>query len=426
MPRMHLPEGEPLRHVPSAKALADAVKARRASLLGAIFLMATSAIGPGFLNQTATFTAKFGAAFAFGILASIVIDIIVQLNIWRMITVTKTPAAQLANKAIPGSGYLLAVAVILGGLVFNVGNIAGAGLGLNAMIGLDPRIGATGSALLAIALFLIKRAGAIVDKVVIVLGLLMIVLTIAVAIVSNPPVGEALRQTVWPDNIDFMAITTIVGGSVGGYITYAGAQRFLDSGHAGVENVKEVTRAAFTGVLVTGVMRYLLFLAVLGVVVSGASIDILSDSASPAAEAFKAAAGQWGMRAFGMVLWAAALTSIIGAAFTSGSFTTVFTKARMSMRTREWITVIFIAVSLAVFLILKTAPNALLVFAGGFNGLVLPVGLTIFMIIGWFRKSIMGGYRYPKILLILGTLVTILTWYMGISSFRPIFELLSS
>ena len=41
---------------------------RRTALLGAMFLMATSAIGPGFITQTATFTVQMGAAFAFAIL----------------------------------------------------------------------------------------------------------------------------------------------------------------------------------------------------------------------------------------------------------------------------------------------------------------------------------------------------------------------
>ncbi len=105
------------------------VQNRRSSLLAAIFLMATSAIGPGFITQTATFTATLGVAFAFGILASILIDFVVQQNIWRVVTLTQMNAAEVANRAIPGSGYLLAVLVIFGGLVFNIGNIAGAGLG---------------------------------------------------------------------------------------------------------------------------------------------------------------------------------------------------------------------------------------------------------------------------------------------------------
>ena len=37
------------------------------------FLMATSAIGPAFLTQTAVFTAQFYASFAFAILISIII-----------------------------------------------------------------------------------------------------------------------------------------------------------------------------------------------------------------------------------------------------------------------------------------------------------------------------------------------------------------
>ncbi|PZQ41133.1 MAG: hypothetical protein DI559_07185, partial [Ectopseudomonas oleovorans] len=197
-----------------AQTTADFARSRRSSLIAAIFLMATSAIGPGFITQTATFTATMGAAFAFGILASILIDFVVQLNVWRIVTLTRMRASDLANAAIPGSGYVLAVLVIFGGLVFNVGNIAGAGLGLNALMGLDPKWGGGLSALVAIGIFLSKRAGIAVDRLIVVLGLLMILLTLFVAIASNPPLGEALRQTVWPDTINFATITTIVGGTV--------------------------------------------------------------------------------------------------------------------------------------------------------------------------------------------------------------------
>ena len=135
-----------------AQTTSDFARSRRSSLIAAIFLMATSAIGPGFITQTATFTATMGAAFAFGILASILIDFVVQLNVWRIVTLTRMRASDLANAAIPGSGYLLAVLVIFGGLVFNVGNIAGAGLGLNALMGLDPKWGGGLSALIAIGI----------------------------------------------------------------------------------------------------------------------------------------------------------------------------------------------------------------------------------------------------------------------------------
>ncbi|GLX16110.1 membrane protein [Pseudomonas straminea] len=402
-----------------AQTTADFARSRRSSLIAAIFLMATSAIGPGFITQTATFTATMGAAFAFGILASILIDFVVQLNVWRIVTLTRMRASDIANAAIPGSGYLLAVLVIFGGLVFNVGNIAGAGLGLNALMGLDPKWGGALSALVAIGIFLSKRAGIAVDRLIVVLGVLMILLTLFVAIASNPPLGDALRQTVWPDEINFAIITTIVGGTVGGYITYAGAHRLLDRGLVGEEHIKEVTKAALSGIAVTGLMRYVLFLAILGVAASGVVIDISGKGANPAAQAFQAAAGELGLRTFGLVLWAAAITSVIGAAYTSMSFITAFMPG-ISERGRNIATVAFIAVSLAIYVALGTAPAALLLFAGGFNGLILPIGLSIFVYVGWRRSDLMGGYHYPRWLLALGALTCLLTWYMAAKSVGPI------
>jgi Mn2+/Fe2+ NRAMP family transporter len=401
------------------------VKSRRSALVAAIFLMATSAIGPGFITQTATFTTKLGAAFAFGILASILIDFVVQLNIWRIVTLTRMRASDVANAAIPGSGHLLAILVIVGGLFFNIGNIGGTGLGLNAIFGLDPKIGGAISAIFAIGIFLSKRAGLAVDRFIVVAGILMIALTLYVAFVSGPPVGDALFQTFLPDTMDFAAITTIVGGTVGGYITYSGAHRLLDRGMVGVENLPAVNRAALTGIAVTGLMRYVLFLAILGVVASGVVIDTSGQGANPAAQAFQAAAGNVGLRLFGIIFWAAAITSVIGAAYTSVSFITVF-KQDISERGRNLATVVFIAISLISYILITTPPAAMLVFVGGLNGLILPIGLSIFLYAAWKRSDLMGGYRYPRWLLGLGVLTCVLTWYMGFKSAGTIFALLGA
>lgn len=407
----------------NAPTTAEYVKSRRSSLISAIFLMATSAIGPGFITQTATFTVTLGAAFAFGILASIVIDFVVQQNIWRVVTLTKTHSSEIANETIPGSGYVLAVLVIFGGLVFNIGNIAGAGLGLNALVGLDPKWGGLISGLLAIYIFSSRKASTFIDRLMIGLGLAMIALTLYVMFVSNPPVGEALKQSVMPDTIDFAMITTIVGGTVGGYICYAGAHRLLDKGTVGIENIHVVSSAATKGILVVGLMRYVLFLAILGVVASGVTIDLSGQAANPASQAFQAAAGNFGLRIFGLILWAAALTSIIGAAYTSMSFLKVF-KTSITERQRNVATIVFITISLIIYLSMGTAPAALLVFAGGFNGLVLPLGLTIFVYIAWRRADLMSGYHYPRWLLWSGMVTCALTWYMAAMSVTAIFNYL--
>ncbi len=397
----------------------DAVVAKgaRGTLLGAIFLMATSAIGPGFITQTTSFTAKLGASFAFAIVVSILIDIALQLNIWRVIGVSGQRAQELGNRVLPGLGVLMAVLLLIGGLVFNVGNISGAGLGTNAMFGMNPRLGGALSALIAIAIFVSKRAGVAIDRIVVVLGLAMIVLTLYVAITSKPPVGAALRNAVAPEQFSFLAITTLVGGTIGGYIVYAGAHRLLDSGVSGPDQVGAITRASVTGIIITGVMRVILFLAILGVVAGGAALDPKNQTAS----AFQNAAGQVGERVFGVILWAAAITSVIGASYTSVTFIT--SRTRTSERMRSLLVIGFIVITGGVFVLIGTPPTTLLVFAGAFNGLLLPVGIGVLLWVAWVRTDLLRGYSYPRWLLIIGTVAWLLTIYLAVNSVGPVINL---
>ena len=246
------------------------------------------------------------------------------------------------------------------------------------------------SALIAIGVFLSRRAGVAMDRIVIVLGFVMVAMTGYVAIVSNPPVGAALRNAVLPSQVDFLAIMTLVGGTVGGYITYAGAHRLVDAEIRGQAHVASITRASVTGVLVTGLMRALLFLAVLGVGSSGVALD----PANPAAAAFKEAAGEIGLRIFGVVLWAAAITSVIGASYTSVSFL-VGASAALARR-RNALVVLFILASAGVYLAAGAAPVPLLIFAGAFNGLILPVGVAVILWVALRRRDLLDGYVYPR------------------------------
>lgn len=415
-PQTSQPHTDPDPGTGTAAAPVGTSRANRSAIVGAIFLMATSAIGPGFITQTATFTVSLGAAFACAIVLSVLVDIAVQMNVWRVIGVSGQRAHELGNSVLPGIGYLLAGLVVLGGLVFNIGNVAGTGLGTNAMFGLDPRIGGALSAALAIGIFLSKKAGVALDRVVILLGLVMIVATLVIAVTSAPPVGDALVNVVLPETFDFVAVTTIIGGTVGGYITYAGAHRLLDSGTTGPENVRDITRSSVVGILVTGVMRVLLFLAILGVVAGG--VTLATDD--PAGSAFQAAAGDIGLRVFGLILWAAAITSVIGAAYTSVSF---MTSSRTSERRRNLITVGFIAVTAAIFVAIQETPVTLLVFAGTFNGLILPIGFGVLLWVAWRRRDLLGGYQYPVWLLVIGVLAWLLTLYLGYNALLALGDL---
>src|SRR5688500_8333828 len=132
---------------------------KNSALLGAAFLMATSAIGPGFLTQTTRFTEELLTSFGFVILVSLLLDIGAQVNIWRIITVSNSRAQDIANNILPGLGVFLAILIGFGGLVFNIGNIGGTGLGLNALTGMDVKLGAVISCFLSLGIFWHREAG---------------------------------------------------------------------------------------------------------------------------------------------------------------------------------------------------------------------------------------------------------------------------
>ena len=370
------------------------------ALLGAAFLMATSAVGPGFLNNTSKFTKDLLASFGFVILLSVILDIFAQLNIWRIIAVSEKRAPDVANETLTGSGYLLAALVALGGLAFNIGNVGGAGLGLNVLFGLDVRICAVISALLAIAIFLFKEAGKALDWFAKILGFVMIVLIIYVVWTANPPFGEALQKTFLPDTIDAYSTVALVGGTVGGYISFAGAHRLLDAGIKGTGSLNEVNKSATVGILITALIRFLLFLASLGVVVAGANID----DKNPSASVFQTAAGAVGYVIFGVVMFCAAITSVVGAAYTSVSFLKTFSP---QIGQYERVVIIaFIVVSTLIFLFVGQ-PAKVLVVVGVLNGFILPVALALILMAAR-KKKIVGAYRHPRWLETGGWLVVLI------------------
>ena len=387
-------------------------------VLGAAFLMATSAVGPGFLTQTTVFTKQLLASFGFVILLSVILDVFAQLNIWRVLTVSGKRGQDVANETIAGSGYVLAALVAFGGLIFNIGNIAGCGLGFNVLFDLPLIYGAVISAGIAILLFAFKEAGKAMDFFVKILGVIMLGLIFYVVFASKPPLGEAAFRTFMPETIDARAIVTLVGGTVGGYITFAGAHRLIDAGVTGTSALSQVNKGAVSGIVLTALIRFMLFLAALGVIALGFTIDTETSAANPAAQIFQSAAGGFGYRIFGIVMWAAAITSVVGAAYTSVSFLKTF-HPKIEAKT-NLVVIAFIIISTILFIPLRGTPVLVLVWGGTFNGFILVIGLALILLAS-NRKKIMGDYAHPLWLQVSGWLVVAIMFGFSVLTLYEIF-----
>jgi Mn2+/Fe2+ NRAMP family transporter len=379
--------------------------------LGAAFLMANSSIGPGFLTQTTVFTQQLLTSFGFVILLSVLLDVGAQLNTWRILTVSELRAQDLANRLLPGLGYGLAGMVILGGFAFNIGNIAGCGLGLNVLTGLSYEQGALISCGVALLLFWVREVGRMLDGFTKILGTVKILLTLGIAFSAHPPVLQALHHTLLPAKVSAAAIVTIVGGTVGGYITFSGAHRLLDAGIKGIDSQPVVTQSAVSGIVISTIMRFVLFLAIVGVLSHGAVLE----ADNPAAGVFRAAAGEVGFRVFGVILWSAAISSVVGAAYTSVSFFKTFHPV-FARHERACISG-FIILSTAIFVLIGK-PTQLLVFAGAVNGLILPIALAI-VLVAAVSPRLMRGYHHPHWMLVAGWVVVAV---MGSLSVRVLWE----
>lgn len=375
--------------------------------------MANSSIGPGFLTQTSVFTQQLLTSFGFVILVSVLLDVGAQLNTWRVLTVSERRAQDLANDLLPGLGFFLSALVILGGFAFNIGNIAGCGLGLNVLTGLSFEQGAIISCLVALILFWIKEVGKMLDGFTRFLGTLKILLTLIIAIAAHPPLLQAVHHTIVPQQFSTAATVTIVGGTVGGYITFSGAHRLLDAGIKGRANLRTVDRSAVSGIVISTVMRFVLFLAIAGVVQKG----IVLDKDNPAATVFASAAGQIGLRIFGVVLWSAAISSVVGAAYTSVSFFKTFHP--LFQKHERWCISLFIVLTTIIFVAVGK-PKQLLLLAGAVNGLILPIALAV-VLIAAANKRLMKGYVHPRWMQAAGWMVVAV---MGCMSVLAVVEMM--
>ena len=238
------------------------------------------------------------------------------------------------------------------------------------------------------------------------LGFVMIALTLYVAVSSRPPVGAAIYHSFIPEKIDVMAVITLVDGTVGVYISFAGAHRLFDAGIKGKENLARVTSSSLSAIIIASTMRILLFMAALGIVVHGGTLD----PANPAASVFERAAGGVGYKIFGIVLWSAAITSVIGSAYTSISFVTSFHS--YLERNRRFIITIFIIISTIIFSLIGKPVNILIV-AGALNGLILPIALSLILLPDT-KHQIVGEYRHPLWMSIVGWIVVVAMSWMGV------------
>lgn len=325
--------------------------------------MATSAVGPGFLTQSATFTATYMGQLAIIMVLVILMDVITKLNVWSIIGVSGKRAPELANEVLPGLGQVVSLLVAFGGLVFNIGNVGGIALALNALFHIPEAAGCMLGGAFAIVLLASKNASGGIDRLAKCLGVLMVLIALVVAVSTRPPVDALLSGFFHLEEPVLLLIPMITILACGGYISFSGAHRLLDAGIYGRDNLSDIRKSVLLGSGVTGVIRLLLFLAAYGVCMAGgnAAREAVIQSSNPAAEVFLQALGDLGFRLFAVILLCASLSTVTGAAYTSVSFLKTLHPA-MKNHSRA-VTILFILLSSGIMAVFGGAARLLVLAA---------------------------------------------------------------
>jgi Mn2+/Fe2+ NRAMP family transporter len=153
-------------------------------------------------------------------------------------------------------------------------------------------------------------------------------------------------------------------------------------------------------------MRILLFLAALGAIYGG----LQPGTENPAAMVFRHSAGMIGYRIFGLVMWSAAITSVVGSAYTTISF--LRTMHPVISAHQRLVLVVFVLISLAIFMWVGQPVN-ILVYAGALNGFILPFSLGM-MLIAVRLSDASQLSRHPRWLSVAGWIVVLATGWMGV------------
>ena len=154
--------------------------------------------------------------------------------------------------------------------------------------------------------------------------------------------------------------------------------------------------------------KVLLFLATLGVISQGLTLD----PANPPASVFKLAAGDLGYKIFGLVMWSAAITSVVGCAYTSVSFIRTFSPTLEKYH--RYLIIGFILFSSFIFSFIGK-PVMVLVVVGALNGLILPIVLGS-LLLAAKKEKIVGAYRHSSFLFYTGWLVFAVMLYMSLQT----------
>ena len=392
----------------------------RRRAFGPGLLVAAAFIGPGTVTTASRAGAGFGFAVAWALVFAVVATIVLQEMSARLGLVTREGLGEalrttFTNRAVRVLATSLVVAAIaFGNAAFQMGNITGAGLGLEALTGVSHRVWAVAVGVSAAAV-LASGVYRVIERVLIAMVVLMSVVFVLTAIIVRPDVGGIVSGMFVPTLPAGSLVTVIalIGTTVVPYNLFLHASAVREKWPASV-SLRDALREAR---LDTGLSVTLGGLVTLAILVTAASCYPLGtnlESAAAMAEQLEPLLGKVAKSFFATGFLAAGLTSAITAPLAAAYATAGALGWDSGLRSWKFrATWALIVVAGTVLALAGYQPVHAIVFAQAANGLLLPV-VAVFLLVVVNRRDLLGDHTNGPTANILGAVVVITAAGLGI------------
>jgi len=389
--------------------------ARKSFSIGPAALVAAAFIGPGTVTTCTLAGANFGYALIWALVFSVIACMLLQEMSARLGVVTQQGLgevlqSQFQNPVLKTAVFaLVAVAIFIGNSAYEGGNIAGAALGLEALL---PDLNFPWPVLIVGLAFVVLFQGryAVLEKALIGLVLLMSLAFISTFIMTKPDMGalfSGLKPQV-PEGA-WLTVIALVGTTVVPYNLFLHASAVKNKWHDAAD-LPQVRKDTVISIGVGG----LISLAVISTAAAaffGQQVTI--NSAADMSVQLEPLLGSWASIAMGIGLFAAGISSSItaplAAAYALAGMLGWSTDGKDMKFKAAWAVVLFsgLALSLSGY-----KPITIIWFAQIANGILLPL-LAAFLLYVMNKSDLLGAYKNTWLHNLLGALVILVTLFLG-------------
>jgi Mn2+/Fe2+ NRAMP family transporter len=393
--------------------------------LGPGVLVAAAFIGPGTITACTIAGVGFGYALLWAMLLSIIATIILQEMSARVGVVTQKGLAEVIREELTVSwirflvmGIILS-AIVIGNTAYEAGNISGATLGLQVLLGFN--YASFYPWVIGGIAFLLLYFGSYktLEKVFIALVLMMSISFVLTALLTKPDISEVITGLfipVFPEN-GLFTIIALVGTTVVPYNLFLHASLIREKWNS-ADDLASVRRDTFISIGLGGLVS-------IAIIISAAAIT--STEVNDALDLAKGLEPLYGKSAkflMGIGLFSAGITSAItaplAAAYVANScfgWNTNVSDVRFRI---VWMVVLLVGVFSLSFGI---RPIVIIQFAQVANGLLLPIiGIILIWIVN--KSSVLGIFKNTYGQNIAAIIIMVIIIVLGAKSIFSVFGII--